>query len=83
MDNRLLLQGTDVSFEDVSELLIEGEVLVATWLRDPAMIPNARLVQGKRDFDLIVAKTRGTYYVELRFFASKTGSTDYSDYNHG
>ena len=47
--NRLLHEGTDASFETVSGQLAQGEVLVATWLRDPAMIPNARPVEGKGD----------------------------------
>ncbi len=81
--NRLLVEGTDASFETVSGQLAEGEVLVATWLRDGVMIPNARPVTDKGDYDTIVVRTKATYYVQLRFFASKTGSTDYYAYNHG
>lgn len=80
MTNRLIRQGQDVSYDDLMSELKDGEVLVATWLRDPVNIPYARPVTDKNDHRSIADKTRYGYYVNLRWFASTTGSTNPIEY---
>jgi hypothetical protein len=81
MSYRRLVEGTSASYDELNTQLLDGEVLVATWLRDPAMTPNARPVNGESDYVTIIAKTKAGYYVQLRFFASTTASEDYYAYN--
>jgi len=78
--NRLLGIGTKLSYADLMAQLQEGEMLVATWLRDPANFPHARPVIDEHDHASIVGKTVHGYYVRLRWFASKTGSENPIDY---
>ncbi|WP_280448613.1 hypothetical protein [Nocardia brasiliensis] len=80
MTNRLLGEGQDVSYDDLIGQLREGEVLVATWLRDPLNTPNARPVVDENDLKSIASKAKYGYYVKLRWFASTTGSENPIDY---
>jgi hypothetical protein len=83
MSNRLLKSGTSTSFEEVNKMLEEGEVLVASWLRDPQLEPHVRAVTSEGDFDTIVARATGDdpYYVELKFFAAPPAEEyDYFDF---
>jgi hypothetical protein len=80
MTNRLLFKGELISYAELMDQLKEGEVLVATWLRDPANFPNARPVVDENDMLDIAGKTKYGYYVKLRWFASTTGSEDPLDY---
>lgn len=78
--NRLLSVGTKISYAELTAKLREGEILVATWLRDPANFPHARPVIDEHDHDSVVGKTIHGYYVRLRWFASTTGSVNPIDY---
>lgn len=83
MDNyRLLQTGTKVTYEGLKGELKTGETLVATWLRDPANIPNARVVEGPSTVDEIIGKTEAGYYVEPCWYASTSGSDDPRDYGY-
>lgn len=78
--NRLLGEGMDVSYGDLMGQLREGEVLMATWLRDPLNTPKVRPVIDENDLKSIVSKTKYGYYVKLRWFASTTGFVNPIDY---
>lgn len=80
-ENRLIGEGQGVSYADLMSQLQEGEVLVATWLRDPLNTPKARPVTDEHDHSSIAGKTEHGYYVELRWFASTTGSVNPIDYD--
>lgn len=83
MTNRQLfaeMKSTDVTYDALQGELQDGEVLVATWLRDPANFPQVRLVGDENDHSSIVGKTVHGYYVKLRWFASTTGSVNPIDY---
>lgn len=82
MSNRLLAEGSDVTYDGLKSLLEEGEVLVATWLRDPANTPNARTNIGPDDVLDIMSATTFGYYVKTRWFASSNPSdNNYFSYN--
>ncbi len=68
---RLLVEGTDVTYEDLLEMLRPGETLVAAWQVPGAESPaNRRVVAGKGIFALIRGKAASGVYRELSFFAS-------------
>ncbi len=83
MTNRLLRQGKDASYDEMIGALGEGEVLVATWLRDPMNTPNAAVVENAAQAQMISSKTEHGYYVQLRWYASVSGSTNPFDYSLG
>lgn len=78
--NRLIGEGTQVAYHELINKLDDGEVIVAAWLRDPQNTPHARPVEDANDHQAIVGKTSAGYYVQLRWFASKSGSTNPAEY---
>lgn len=81
MTNTLLAEGPNVSYDDLTERLKDGEVLVATWqLSHSNHMPHARPVNDEADLTAISTGTRNGHYAELRWFASTTGSRNPRDY---